>query len=445
MAKIEYITEKTEDNPESVERIEVRVWGPGAKAEQMFVVGSGANFRGSGTLVLEIIYSVNGVQFFYTRNYLQFEGDAEDARKLEKYLERFQRGEVDGIGMSDMLPATFIRLERKKHSYRDWNGDDVLSQNYRLEIGADVGAVIGNTDPGIRMIDISLESINVEEGVRFMRDLIHEVIAVYEGKHPNPADLPEGSSDWSFVRQLNQKAYDIVAKEYEENYFSNPVLTGIFDAWLRTLPSGGHILDAGCGHGNPVISRLLEKGFQVTGTDISAKMLERARAQFPRVPFLNQFVSDLRSEMEFDGACSFSSLLYLDPIDLSHSIHRLYRALKPGGYLFLYAHDLHPDSRGNPYGVDLNQWMWTWSHGMSEVGTLLEEFGYFKVLEMKDVTSDEEKEKRIESWRKSELEQRDKMIKSLPPETHIHIPPLDLSKVPSDLAYAYVIVARKAE
>jgi hypothetical protein len=59
-------------------------------------------------------------------------------------------------------------------------------------------------------------------------------------------------------------------------------------------------------------------------------------------------------------------MLYLDPIDLSHSIYRLYQALKPGGQLFLYAYDTHPSWRGLPYSVEINQWMWSWTYCMEE-------------------------------------------------------------------------------
>jgi len=84
----------------------------------------------------------------------------------------------------------------------------------------------------------------------------------------------------------------------------------------------------GCGHGEPVIARLLEKGYQVTGCDLSPEMLRIARQQFRQVTLINQDASLLTQEAEFDAACSFSSLLYLDPIDLLNSIRRLHRALK---------------------------------------------------------------------------------------------------------------------
>ncbi len=440
MAKIEFIQAKTEERPESMERVDVRVWGLSGRKHQHFLIGGGINFNAPGTLLLEISYTVNGAQFFYTRNYVQFQADLESASAVEEHLAKFERGEVDTIGFGDMLPETSILLKRDKYTSHDQNNQEIESASYQLEISADVGVVLGEASPGVRMINFDLKYVEAEDGIRFMRELIHEVVDAHRGRHPNPADLPDGASDWPFVRQLNHKAYDLISEDYDEHYFANPLLTDMFDSWLEQLPPGSSILDAGCGHGTPVISRLLEKGYQVTGTDLSPRMLERARKSFPDVTFVNQMVSEIRSEAEYDGACSFSSILYLDPIDLSHSLYRLYKAIKPGGLLFLNAYDLHPDWRGLPYDDQLNQLMWSWCHGMDEVTQALEEFGYFKVLKVQNVTTEEEKEKRIASWRKYTQEEYDKLVASYPVAADN---PPDLSKVPENLSYCYAILARR--
>ncbi|NLG73142.1 MAG: class I SAM-dependent methyltransferase [Chloroflexi bacterium] len=52
-------------------------------------------------------------------------------------------------------------------------------------------------------------------------------------------------------------------------------------------------------------------------------MLRRAREQFPQANFVQQAVTQLDFEAAFDGACSFSSLLHLDPVDFYHAVYRL--------------------------------------------------------------------------------------------------------------------------
>lgn len=442
MAKIEISRgEDTDQGTISVETIEIRPWGVAGGKQQLFMIGSGFNFDCTSVIVLEIVHSVNGSQFFYTRNYLHQTVDLDVKSDWQNYFEKYRLGEADQCGFGDMLPETSIVLKRRKFSYQDGNNQDVSGEIHHLEISLDVGAVIGGESPGMRMLDIKLDGILPEVGLKFMQDLAWEIAEAQQGRRPNPADLPEGSSDWPFIHQLNQKAYDLISQDYDEKYFTNPLLTGMFDEWLDGLPGGGHILDAGCGHGEPVIARLLERGYRVTGTDLSPKMLTRAKERFPNVSFVNQMVGEIRYEAEFDGACSLSSLLYLDPIDLSHGIYRLHRALKPSSLLFLFANDLHPDWRGAPYSLQINRWMWSWSYGIEEATRALEEFGYFKVLKAQDVTTEEERERRIASWRKYTQEEYEKYSKMMPEGANY--PPPDLSKIPTNLAYGYVVIARR--
>jgi len=437
MAVFENRSEEKEGDPSVTERIEVRPWRLGGKSHQDFVIGSGANFDATSNILIEIIYSVNDVQLFYTRNFVHYVAHEFSIADLQRSLDKFKSGERDAFGFGDMLPETSIILRREKGTY-ETNGEQKAYESYRLEISADIGAGICTSSPGERMINIEIPIEEPEAGFEFMRQLVCEVGDVHEQKHPDPAHIPAGLSDWNFARQVNQKAYDRIAANYDEHYFSEPPLTETFDAWLNDIPIGGHVLDLGCGHGKPVIARLLEKGYCVTGADLSPKMLERARQNFPDVPFINGLASEITLEAEFDGACSLSSLLYLDPIDLSHSLYRLYHALKPNGLLFLHAYDLHPGWRGAPYHVDINEWMWGWTYGMDEAIQALEEHGYFKVLRAQDVTMEDERQERIDKWYNHAKEAYDANIKRYP---NVQFQAPDRSRPPA-LSYKYVIVAQ---
>jgi SAM-dependent methyltransferase len=441
MAVYEIRSEEKEASSVTVERIEVRPWRLGGTSHQDFVIGSGANFNATGNILIEIIYSVNDVQFFYSRNFIHdVEYESPIAEKL-KGLEKFESGEYDGYGFGDMLPETSIIIKRNKHTYTDGNNQPQSYVQYSLNISADTGALIGKSGPGVRAIEIKIDLDEAEGGIDFMRQLTKEIDQVQQGKHPDPADIPSGSSDWTFARLVNQKAYDKIALDYVEHYFSEARLTETFDAWLTDLAAGAHILDVGCGHGKPVITRLLEKGCRVTGTDLSPKMLERARENFPNVPFINSMANELAQEAEFDGACSLSSLLYLDPIDLSHSLYRLHHALRPDSLLFLHAYELHPSWRGEPYHRAMNEWMWGWTYGLDEAVQILEEHGYFKVLSAQDVTSEEEKQAKIEKWRAYKQAEYESSLEHYP---NLQFQRPDLNKPPI-LAYKYVIVAQRQD
>jgi SAM-dependent methyltransferase len=440
MARLEIPDRETQGKPPSVEAIEVRPWGLAGAQAQQFYIGSGFNFSADGNFWLEILYTVQGAALFYTRNFLHDSSwDADSTPKLKEALEEFASGERDRFGFGDMLPETGVLLRREKYTHQE-----KTHTSYALEIAVDTGAVFGFDSPGERTINIQLKYIPFEAGVQFMRELIDEIGAAYQGKHPDPAGLDNLTSEWAFERQLNRRAYNRIAETYQEDYFSNPNLKAMFEAWLAEIPAGGCILDAGCGHGDPVINRLLEGGFQVTGIDQSPQMLERARAKFPQVPLINIPVSRLEVEAEFDGACSLSSLLYLDPAEFFHSLYRLYRALKPGGLLFLYAYDSHPDWRGLPYDLAIDHWMWSWVYSLDEAVKAVEEHGYFEVIQAREVTTEEEKAQRIARWKKRRQENYEKHVQHLPPDAPVPTPP-DPDKEPGQLAYCYAILARRTQ
>lgn len=443
MAKIEYLHPASEHFPEFTETIEARVWALGGTEEQPFYIGSGLNFQANGNLWLEVIYTVEGAQIFYTRNFLHHYGSG-DADEVEKRLDDLVEKGEGSFGFGDMLPETSVVLTFEKFTYEDENDEERQSTHCELKLSTDTGAVFGGSGPGARSIDIDLPYIDAEVGVRFMRELIREIEAVQQGKHPDPASFRPGSSEWPFIEQLNQQAYNKISEDYQENYFENPRLAEAFEGWLAQLPAGGHVLDAGCGHGNPVISRLLEKGFQVTGSDFSPSMLRRARQQFPQVDFLQTTTTMISDQAAFDGICSFNSMLYLDPIDFFHSIHRLHHALKPDGLLFLYAFDVGPDWRGAPFGHRLDHWMWSWHYGMEEAASMVEEHGYFRVLETQIVQMNEEDAKRIaqelEKQQQEEEEYRKKQESQ--PSTFM----LPFLKMPIQRSpYAYVVIAQRCE
>jgi SAM-dependent methyltransferase len=275
-----------------------------------------------------------------------------------------------------------------------------------------------------------------------MRELIAELEAACQDRHPDPGQLPPSFSDWPFSRELNRRAYNQIAADYQENYFANPVLESAFEEWLTQLPGAGKVLDVGCGHGDPVITRLLERGFSVIGSDPASEMLVRARTRFPDLEFWECASTELLAHSAFDGACSFSSMVYLDQVDFFHSLHRLHLALRPGGLLFLYGFDLHPSWRGQPYDIDLGHWMWTSTRSLEETTRALAEHGYFTVLKSLESIPDEERQARIADWRARQQKEHDEWLAKFPPNHPMER--TNYSTVTPRLAFPYVIIAQKA-
>ncbi len=218
MAKLvvkEFVDEfDTETHPS--ESIEVRVWGRAGRQEQNFYIGSGLNFSAEANYWVEIIYTLQEAQVFYTRNFLHDASGQRDPAALEARLDEIlQKGE--GVfGFSDMLPETSIYLKVEKNTYSGPEGEQITYGKPELVISADIGAGLARSSPGARMIDIRLPFVELDDAARFMRELIYDLNDANQGKHPDPADLSPTANDWPFARQVNQRAYDALADDYEE-------------------------------------------------------------------------------------------------------------------------------------------------------------------------------------------------------------------------------------
>jgi len=103
----------------------------------------------------------------------------------------------------------------------------------------------------------------------------------------------------------------------------------------------GSVLDVGCGVGR-VSSLLAERGFDVTGIDVSEPLVEKARSLFPDVEFRVGDVRDTDFESaSFDYAVfSYYGLDYLLPkAERVAALRELYRVLKPSGIVAFSSHN----------------------------------------------------------------------------------------------------------
>ena len=126
--------------------------------------------------------------------------------------------------------------------------------------------------------------------------------------------------------------YDQIAGIYQD-IISQP--TDSLEEFIFRLPEKSRILDAGCGIGTDA-GYLAKMGHQVSGIDLSEKMLEIARQNHPRVEF---FLQDLRHPdfptHSFDGILASFSLIHLRKDDVIPALTQYNHLLKPSGLLFL--------------------------------------------------------------------------------------------------------------
>ncbi len=85
--------------------------------------------------------------------------------------------------------------------------------------------------------------------------------------------------------------------------------------WLKhftsLLPHQGSVLDIGCGAGEPMAGHLIRAGFQLTGVDSSASLIDICRTRFPQQQWLVADMRELSLPQKFDGMLAWNSFFHL--------------------------------------------------------------------------------------------------------------------------------------
>ncbi|WP_436960883.1 methyltransferase domain-containing protein [Streptomyces sp. SudanB182_2057] len=200
--------------------------------------------------------------------------------------------------------------------------------------------------------------------------------------HPvhRPADL-----------DVVRESYDRVADNYADMVVNtgvgdirrHPWLKASIDAFADTVSGRGPVLDVGCGPGT-VTAYLAERGLDVSGVDLSPRMIENARRLHPRCRFSVASVTDLDLDAaSLGGVLGWWSLFNL-PRDVLPQVLALFaRALKPGGHFITATHVGDEDAvRTEAYGGVPVRWT-THLWRPEELVDLIERAGLRPVAELR--------------------------------------------------------------
>lgn len=83
----------------------------------------------------------------------------------------------------------------------------------------------------------------------------------------------------------------------------------------RTASANGHILDIGCGSGEPIAGYFIRQGFNVTGIDGASAQIARCRERFPQQRWLVNDMRTLDLGARFDGIIAWDSFFHLSQAD----------------------------------------------------------------------------------------------------------------------------------
>lgn len=136
-----------------------------------------------------------------------------------------------------------------------------------------------------------------------------------------------------------RRSYDLVAAQYFEKITPvdrKPFDCKQLDAFLHGLPHG-EILDLGCGPGD--VTRYLRKQREkVTGIDLSAEMVRRAKAVDPTGRYEVGDFTSLLPRQPLAGITAFYSLIHLDQDIVALALACWRAALMPGGRVLIAVH-----------------------------------------------------------------------------------------------------------
>lgn len=118
-------------------------------------------------------------------------------------------------------------------------------------------------------------------------------------------------------------------------HFERKLDTTELDAFLKGVPTGGYILDAGCGSARDS-AYMISKGYRALGIDLSEGLLAEAQRLHPEVPTQVMSLTNIDFPSDtFDGVWCKAALLHLDRADIPHVLKSFANILKPGGKLFI--------------------------------------------------------------------------------------------------------------
>ena len=153
--------------------------------------------------------------------------------------------------------------------------------------------------------------------------------------------------------QKTLEYYNRNAREFAEGT-SGVDFSGIQNRCLSHLPEGALILDFGGGSGRDT-RYFLGKGFRVEAADGSEELC-RLASVYTGIPVKQMLFQELEETEKYDGIWACASILHLRREELPEVFRKMYRALKPGGILYVsFKYGDFEGERNGRYFTDMTE------------------------------------------------------------------------------------------
>ncbi|WP_406496258.1 class I SAM-dependent methyltransferase [Streptomyces sp. NBC_01604] len=139
--------------------------------------------------------------------------------------------------------------------------------------------------------------------------------------------------DTTDPKALVRRGYDAASLHYDTAYGTETKYRSLLRDLGRRVPSGGAVLDIGCGSGVPVARTLVDAGYRVAGIDISEVQIRRARERVPQAEFIHVDATTATFDAaSFDAVVSFYTLIHIPLAEQPPLLRRIAEWLRPGGW-----------------------------------------------------------------------------------------------------------------
>lgn len=125
-------------------------------------------------------------------------------------------------------------------------------------------------------------------------------------------------------------------QQHAADFFQSTVgvdMSALYGPFLDAIPSGGTILDAGCGSGRDA-KAFLDRGYSVSAFDGSPEMARMA-SEYCGITIPALTFDQVTEQARYDGIWCCASLLHLPEEQLPDALSPLARALRSGGIWYL--------------------------------------------------------------------------------------------------------------
>jgi len=138
-----------------------------------------------------------------------------------------------------------------------------------------------------------------------------------------------------------ENLYDAIAKEYTKTFLGEhekkPKDQEILYRFTQEMGGRRPVWDFGCGPGQTT-AYLKSIGMEISGLDLSEKILQQARRNHSKIHFRKGNILDLEFEnSSIAGVVAFYAIVHFTKAQVEIACREIFRVLKPGGvFLFTY-------------------------------------------------------------------------------------------------------------